>query len=260
MVHSPRCRRWRGIVSAVLATRFKHIVVSDPNDGYTAQARENLVERSGLPETSFTFLQEPAEESWVEPGTVDLITAAEMIQWTDTDAAVQNFARQLKVGGTVAITSYTRPRIVGNQAAQKAWQDIFTAYSERTQGLGDLYDRAFRTMNTGLQNVALPENQWEDIRRIYINADGDIKSFRIDARLDKGRVGQGEEIVWEEGDQDWADTKGIVWFKSYFATWVPRIPEHEIQGLWDALEHCLQGHDARIQTPIVMIFATKKRQ
>ncbi|KAK4170804.1 hypothetical protein QBC36DRAFT_200680 [Triangularia setosa] len=43
----------------------------------------------------------------------------------------------------------------------------------------------------------------------------------------------------------------------YLATWVPRIPESDIQDLWDALESALNGKKASLETPLVIIFATK---
>lgn len=247
-----------GIVSATLVNRFNNVIVSDPNDGYTSQARRILVEESGIPESKLTFLQEGAEKSSVESGTVDLIAACEMIQWTDTELAVEEFGRQLKAGGTLAVTSYTKPRIVGNDVAQGAWKKIFAAYSEKTQGLGNLYDRAFRIMNTGLENVGFPASNWESVKRIYVNSNGTLEAFRIDDRLSESRVQKGEQTVWEEGDQDWSDVKGIDWFKAYFATWVPKIAEEEIRGLWQDLEHALKGKEVTIETPIVIILATKK--
>lgn len=247
-----------GIVSATLATTFTTVLVSDPNEGYTALARKILVDESHFPASKLRFLQEGAEHSSAASGTVDLVAACEMIQWTDTEVAVEEFRRQLKVGGTLAVTSYTKPRIVGNQEAQGVWREIFDAYSARTRGLGFLYDRAFQVMNTGLESVAFPVDRWGDVQRVYINSDGDLEAFKLDERVTESRVEEGEEKIWEEGDDDWADSKGIDWFKAYFGTWVPRIPETEIQHLWDALEVALRGESAAIQTPIVMILATRK--
>ncbi|KAI0431206.1 hypothetical protein F5Y09DRAFT_305463 [Xylaria sp. FL1042] len=245
-----------GIVSATLATRFDSLVVSDPNDGYTTLARKILVEDLGIPESKLTFLQESAEASTVESGSISLITACEMIQWTDTDATVTEFHRQLKVGGTVAITFYTKPRIVGNDKAQRAWQAVFTAFSQKTRGL-EVYNRAYRTINTALESMELPESQWTGVKRIYINSGGSLEAFRIDDRVAESRVGKGDEKMWEEGDEDWTDVKAIDWFKSYLATWVPRTPEHEIQELWDELEKTLNGESVKIETPNVLVFATK---
>ncbi|ORY70425.1 uncharacterized protein BCR38DRAFT_422108 [Pseudomassariella vexata] len=247
-----------GIVAASLAASFNNVIVSDPNDGYTTLARKILVEDSGIPESKFTFFQEGAEKSAAESGTVDLIAACEMIQWTDIDAAMEEFDRELRVGGTVAVTSYTRPRIMGNERAQRIWQAIFTEYAKRTRGLGHLYDRAFETINSGLENVEFPEARWEAVKRIYINSGGSLEVFQIDDRVGESRVKKGEEKVWEEGDEDWSDIKDIDWFKAYLATWSARIPETEIQSLWDEMEISLKGERARIETPIVLVFATKK--
>ncbi|KUI58635.1 putative S-adenosylmethionine-dependent methyltransferase CRG1 [Cytospora mali] len=244
-----------GIVSSGLAPRFDKIIVSDPNDGYAEIARKLLVEQSQLPETKFRFLQEPAEKSSVETGTVDLIIAAECIQWTDLDVAIQEFNRQLKTGGTLAVTYYTRPRIVGNEQAQKIWDALWKAWCERASS--ELVDHALAIINTGLESVALPQDSWKGVERIYINTHGSLEPFRLNHLSTDSRVGTGERRVWEEGDEDWYDEQGIDWLKAYYATWVPLVPESETQDLWKELTRALNGAKAKIETPIVFILATK---
>lgn len=229
--------------------------MSDPNDGYTTLARKLLVEKSGISASQLTFLQEGAEKSSVPSGTVDLITACEMMHWTNTDSAIQEFGRQLRTGGTLALTYYTVPRIVDNEPAQKIWRSIWRAYGDRAKG--DLYDHAFGIVNSGFQSIGFPDAGWKDVKRVYINTGGSIDLFKIDDRLGKSRVKANEEAVWEEGDKDWRDVQGLDWLKGYLATWVPRIPESEIQHLWDALESALGGGKANLETPIVLVFATK---
>ncbi|KAK5629873.1 hypothetical protein RRF57_005588 [Xylaria bambusicola] len=99
-----------GIVSAELAGKFDRVVMSDPNDGYAALGHKILVDELGIPAAKVVFLQEGAEKSSVAPGSVDVVTACMMIHWTDTSAAVDEFHRQLKAGGTVVITYYSRLR------------------------------------------------------------------------------------------------------------------------------------------------------
>src|SRR5207244_4086526 len=122
--------------------------------------------------------------------------------------------------GTLAVTYYTVPKIVGNERAQSAWQALWDAYSERAQG--DMFDHAFPIVNSGLDHVEFPTEDWETVKRIFINARGSMKTFEINSRLGESKVKSGEEKIWEEGDEDWYDQQGIDWFKGYLATWVPR--------------------------------------
>ncbi|KAI0419756.1 S-adenosyl-L-methionine-dependent methyltransferase [Xylaria grammica] len=247
-----------GIVSSTLADKFHHVVVSDPNKGYGEIARQLLVEKSGLPESKFRFLQEGAEESSVESETVDLIAACECMQWTDTEAAVKEFARQLKPGGTLAMTYYTRPLIINNEPAQAIWKSLFDAYSTRASG--DLLDRAFQVLNSGFDSIALPAQHWETVERVYINARQGISSFRLDGRAREDRVTEGEERIWIYDDPDWAEEQGVEWLKKYLGTWVPPLPEAEVQGLWDELSRITDGAKVKLETPIVMVFATRKAE
>ncbi|KAI1210950.1 S-adenosyl-L-methionine-dependent methyltransferase [Annulohypoxylon truncatum] len=247
-----------GIVSSTLAARFNSVIVSDPNDGYVTLAKKLLVEEASLPESKFTFLQEPAEESSVETGTVDLIAACECMQWTNPSAAISEFSRQLKAGGTLAITYYVRPLIDGSERAQDAWKGVWATHSNRARG--EVYDRAFRTVNTALENLEFPEDKWQAVKRVYINSRGDVNAFVMNDLIAERKVKEGEEKIWVEDDKEWIDAKDIEWFKAYLATWVPSIPETEMQEVWDELELALDGKKVEIRTPVVMIFATKKAQ
>ncbi|KAJ3580104.1 hypothetical protein NPX13_g469 [Xylaria arbuscula] len=246
-----------GIVSATLATRFDSVIMSDPNDGYAELGYRILVQDLEIPEEKLSFLQESAEKSSIESGTIDLIAACEMIHWTDSEIAVEEFYRQLKSGGTAVITSYTRPKILGNPPAQRAWNEIFAAYAKELGARGNLYVRGLKMASSGFESVQLPEAKWKEVKRVYINAGGNLDAFKLDDRVGDSKVGIGEERIWVEGDKDWTDVKGIDWLKAYFATWIPRVPEERTQHLWQQLEGFLGEQAVAIETPVVMIFGTK---
>ncbi len=247
-----------GVVSSSLAARFPSVIVSDPNDGYVSLARRLLVEQStaAAAGTTFQFLQEGGEKSSVPSGSVDVITACECIQWMDTAVAIREMGRELKAGGTLVLTHYTVPRIVGNERAQRAWKAIWGEYSKRADG--PLLDHAIPIINAALESLEFLPSQWVDVKRVHINAQGSLDSYRIDERLAESRSAAWEEQVWIEGDEDWADEQGIQWLKGYLATWVPVIPESDIQLLWDELEAALGGQKVRIESPLTMVFATKR--
>ncbi|OTB08189.1 hypothetical protein M426DRAFT_7994 [Hypoxylon sp. CI-4A] len=244
-----------GIVSAALAIRFANVIVSDPNDGYVTLARKLLVQEASLPESQFRFLQELAEESSVESGTVDLLTACECIHWTTPDKSIREFARELKVGGTLAITYYTRPMVDGSERVREAWRAVYTAQAEKSLGQGDVYTNAFTVIDTGLESVGFPEEEWENVKRVYINTQGDVGVFALSGKVSESKVNHTEERIWVEEDEGWCGMEGIEWFKSYLATWVPRTPESEMQDVWDELEAALEGNKVKIRTPVVMILA-----
>ncbi|KAF3061475.1 Methyltransferase type 11 [Daldinia childiae] len=244
-----------GIVSSVLASRFDSVTISDPNDGYTKLAREFILEKTLFPESKFRFLQETAEKSSVESDTVDLITACECIHWTTPDIAIKEFRRQLKAGGTLAITYYTRPLIGANERAVRAWKAVWDAFSKKHRAR--MSSTAYEIANAALESLEFPEDDWEALKRIYINAQGTLDGFMLDDRVAESRVKESEEKVWVE-DEDWCDTCGIEWLKGYVATWEPHFQESEIQYIWDELERALEGKQVKIKTPVVMILATKR--
>jgi len=92
-----------------LANRFDRVIVSDPSEDYIKFAAERLARAFSFPKDKFSFLQEPVEISSVKDGSVDLLVIFEAIHWTDIPAAIKEFSRQLKSGGTVAISLYFQP-------------------------------------------------------------------------------------------------------------------------------------------------------
>ncbi|EKV15949.1 Methyltransferase type 11 [Penicillium digitatum] len=246
-----------GVISSSLAPRFNTVIVSDPNDGYTALARRLLVEESRLPESKFRFLQESAERSSVESGSVDLIMACECIHWTRPETAIAEFARELRAGGTLVITHYNYPRIVGNERAQRAWMALCAFYAGKVHD--PMLDHALRILNSGTEALGFPGEDWKEVKRLYVNARGSMDAFRINDRIGESQVRDGEHIVWEEEDADWMDEQDYGWFKGYASTWTtPKVSESDINPLWDEMERALEGKKVKTATPLAMVFATKR--
>ncbi|KAJ5473297.1 hypothetical protein N7475_002863 [Penicillium sp. IBT 31633x] len=246
-----------GIVSSSLSPRFDKVIVSDPNEGYTTLARRVLVEESRLPESKFIFLQESAEKCSVETGSVDLIMACECIHWTRPEIAIKEFAREIRGGGTLVITHYNYPRIVGNERAQRAWETVCGFYAGAVND--PMLDHALRILNSGMEALEFPVEDWEAVKRLYVNAQGSVEAFRINDRVGESKVKEGEEIVWEEDDMDWTDEQDCDWFRGYVSTWTtPDVPESEINSLWSEMERAFEGKKVKTATPLAMVFATRR--
>lgn len=113
------CGAGAGIASEILATRFIKVVVSTPNGEYLAIARACISPK--FPGEKFEFKAEGGEESSLESGTVDLVTILEAIHWCDIDAALREFHRQLKNGGTLCIAHYSKPCARNHDDFGKLW-------------------------------------------------------------------------------------------------------------------------------------------
>ncbi|KAI1114063.1 S-adenosyl-L-methionine-dependent methyltransferase [Nemania sp. NC0429] len=247
-----------GIVSRSHAKKFERVVVSDPNEVSNNIARQLLTKEYGKSEADFkfVFLHEAAESSSLEAETVDLITACECMHWMDPVQAVNEFARQLKPGGTLVMTLYTPPVIRDNERAQSIWQDILNAHGEKATG--PLSERAFQICSNAYDSIALPPTHWETIKRVYINASKGIATFQWGDHVDEDRVGSHEERVWVHGDPDWFIERGVDWLKKFISTYDLPHPGPEVQGLWDELERTMDCPEFRMEVPVVMVFATKK--
>lgn len=246
-----------GVVSAHLARTFDHVVVSDPNDGYVNLAREMLSNNVGSiagARDKYAYLKEPAERSTLESATVDLITCCECIHWTDTVASLQEFHRQLKRNGTLAICHYSVPKIKNNTAAQRTWMKLWTQHSRCATG--HLYDRAFKLCNTAMDGLEFPEADWKSIKRLYFNSDG-ITSFAFNERVGESRVKEREKRIWHGVDEEWCAMRGITWFKGFFGTFMPKVPDPELEVLWDTLDKELKGVETRVEFPLVIVLATR---
>ncbi|KAI1292695.1 hypothetical protein F5Y03DRAFT_17681 [Xylaria venustula] len=173
---------------------------------------------------------------------------------TDTVQALEEFSWQLKPGGTLVMTYYTRPRIVNNAHAQSIWEEIFQGFVKRYTG--PIFDRAYQTGGSALDSIAIPPTRWTAIKRIYINAYPSTGSFRMGNWAAEDRVGSDEERIWIS-DPDWCLEQGVNWLKKYLATWAP-IFESESQELWDELERVADADKFWMEVPVVMVFATKR--
>jgi trans-aconitate 3-methyltransferase len=253
-----------GIASQDLATKFETVILSDPNDDYVNIASERLTKEFGFPASKFKFLKEGAENSSLEAASVDLVICCEAIHWTDIPRAMEEFARQLKKRGTVAISVYGAPHIPGNPAAQAAWDKIFDLKTEQLLQMGGFLERAVRQGTSDLDTVPFPEKDWErGANRIVINTGGRSQAQRFNMKEVKkveSKVGKGDVKEVVEIDKDWVHEKDINWLKGMFASFLPSIPEHEIQDLWSELEGAVGGQEKKVVVAwtVVQLLATKR--
>ncbi|NPV00984.1 MAG: class I SAM-dependent methyltransferase [Brevinematales bacterium] len=87
-----------GIFTRILLERGAKVYAVEPNAEMLAQAENDL---SGI--AGFIPVHAPAEETGLDSGIVDFITAAQAFHWFDFDGAKREFARILKPGGKAVL-------------------------------------------------------------------------------------------------------------------------------------------------------------
>ena len=83
----------------------EHITLPDPTATNLSVAA-NALNSATYSQTTFAFKQVNGEEEFLEPGTLDMISACESLHWTDAPVALKNVYTCLRTGGTFAAVFY----------------------------------------------------------------------------------------------------------------------------------------------------------
>ncbi len=110
-----------GIFTRALVARGLQVYAVEPNAAMRAAASQDLADTA-----SFTAVDGSAEATGLEPGSIDLITAAQAFHWFDRAAARAEFERILSPGGRVALI-WNRRRLT--EPFQRAYDDILREYA-----------------------------------------------------------------------------------------------------------------------------------
>jgi SAM-dependent methyltransferase len=91
-----------GQAAVGLAPHFDHVIATDPSE-------EQL--RSAFTHPSVEYRRATAEDSGLDPWSIDLVTVAQAVHWFDLDGFYAEVRRVLKPGGAIAIWCYTLTRV-----------------------------------------------------------------------------------------------------------------------------------------------------
>lgn len=132
------CGTGSGQAAVGLADRFAHVVATDPSHAQLVNA---------LKHPRVTYLQAEYDSS-IEPGTVQLVTAAQALHWFDVDAFVGEARRVLEPGGLLAVWCYSLCRI------ERMIDDLIEYFYRVT--VGAFWPPQRKLVDDGYRTVALP--------------------------------------------------------------------------------------------------------
>lgn len=152
---------------------IKQMILSDPADSNVRTTRELLQRTNQFPDTTFTFYQKLGEESFLPPGSVDMVIACECLHWMDIRRAVASIYTSLRPGGTFAGVHYAVPtiRIVDNKEATEALQRVVQMQRTKQSTSAAFNNRSAEMpqLGMGLNFVPLDKSLWQDVVRTWYN-------------------------------------------------------------------------------------------
>ncbi|KAI4121899.1 MAG: hypothetical protein LQ338_006099 [Usnochroma carphineum] len=260
-----------GNIAEQVGTTFKRVHASDPSAYHRSVAEHRL---KAIDPDKFSTQQcrgEDISNAGHKHGSVDLITVAQCIALMDTEQATSGFAKLLKPAGTLAIWFYGRPAFAdpSQQQSQIIFNQILSKALDRVRPMkGTGFEPATIMLRAFLDNVAFPEKDWKQVRRLKWNYDKPmlyLEDDDVDFEIkwdSKVRDGESEEKII---DRDfWAIDADVDWmraFVDYALPWENKDEEKaQFDELFKELEKSMGGKGKRqhIAWPVALLLATKK--
>ena len=92
------CGTGNGQAAVGLTPYFDHVIASDPSEAQLS---------NGFQHPKIEYRLATAEEPGIEPGTIDLVTAAQALHWFDRDRFFAAAREAMKPDGVIAVWAYT---------------------------------------------------------------------------------------------------------------------------------------------------------
>lgn len=258
-----------GITAAILSLQFKHVVCSDFSQQAIDSARENLL---GTPQLSsksstngnFSFKVSSAEDmTWIAPATIDMVTMSEALHWTETSKTIAAAAQALRPSGTFAAWYYTQPRLPDNAAVESIFREIQAHWCKLRRDFSEESERTLWVEQSGYDCIAFPPDQWESVKRVKINTDGNkdiwIRDFDLKYMQFESHVELSEELEYVEDAKDWQQDVNLDWFRGWFESLFPKIESPYLHSMLERMEAALSPHGStRAVWPVVILLASKR--
>lgn len=260
-----------GVTAEILALQFKHLICSDHSESAVDAARNHLLGLASTPvkkstNAEFTFKVSTAEDmSWIEQGSVEMVTMSEALHWTDTKQTLEAAHRVLKPGGTFATWYYTQPRFPDNPSVEALFRQLQGQWCKVRRDHSPQSRRTLFVEQSGYDCIIFPQHQWTAVQRIKFNTGGDkdiwIRDDDLRDMRDQSQIQDTESVELVENATDWHQMVNIDWFGGWFLSLLPQLSNDDIQPTLKELEEALApSGETRAVWPAVVLLANKRCQ
>lgn len=256
-----------GVAAEALISSFDNVDLVDASPQNMLRAPTNVISTAlrayrsnSLREVTSTYFVRHAEEPVVRPASQDLVTIFQALHCCFPGPVLEQAARALNPGGTLAIVYFALPRIVENPEADRVWNQIrremHTAVydlppgAERTEVL-----RGVEQSNSGLDFVWLDTRLWKaGARRIKINCGEKgkvaLQGYEAESvKQPRSGVQLYREVEEEMEMGEWSERVAIAgWFREWIMESLRLSPAlkatfaERTADLWSEFGRAVGGH------------------
>ncbi|KAE8371574.1 S-adenosyl-L-methionine-dependent methyltransferase [Aspergillus bertholletiae] len=266
-----------GQVSAKLAQRFSHVVVSDNNKNHVDYAKHFLA-TCGVPASRLSFAVAKGEDlgATYPHASADLVVSALMFPLMETTAALRSFRSLLKPGGTLAVWFYGRAHFAEVEYAGRCQPLLDRIINHHFSGViagegSPEHTAGWKHVADGIASwldyIPFAEETWGCVERHKWNTQWTSLGFfgneACNFPVQPISSVTPAEIVVEREDRglwrkDW-DVDQLREFVDYIYPF-QRMDQDSVKPLWAQLGSEMGGLHARraFSWPVVLILATRK--
>jgi trans-aconitate 3-methyltransferase len=254
-----------GIHSDRLATRFRHVRVSDLSANNIDMAKRRLGEPGGR----YTFATAPIEDiSQLAAGSVDLVHAGVMLHFADIPEAIEAVSHQLKPGGTFVATIFGHIVSVNNKEVESLMRKLYhRCFEEQREKAGpkelERMQHVLGIMAGGYDAVPLPTAVFEPgTLRLRLNYERPFESYDFYGppfEPSESAVGE-EDVVVNKHTEGWRYPTDLAGLRATLESIFVDFDDPVVKDLWSRLELVAGEQQLEVTWPSNVIMATKRRE